>query len=247
MTTQPPKNPPNKKPIPGQREKDLQAPHLIQRYWDKFFQLHPLDAARHSAEALDWFRKRVSKDLKVRADQVIKNSADDYQRYEEKHDRSMIGKLFLYEYEAVTAGDIENNVYDRYPMVFFFNITKSKEGKLLYWGLNMHYLTPKERAAVYSGLIKLKNAKGYTPKTKLRLQWDLIKTVCKMPLVDRAVHAYRADRIQSRIVEIPATDWPVALFLRIERWMSISGDHPSASQGRNNIRLKARIKKPTLR
>lgn len=237
---------PKKKPIPGQREKDLQAPHLIQRYWEKFFQLHPIDVQRHSDAALDWFRKRVSKDLKVRADQIIK-STDDYNRYAEKHDRSMIGKLYLYEYEAVEAGDEENGVYDKYPTVFFFNISKSKEGKLLYWGLNMHYLLPKERAAVYSGLMKLKAQKGVTPKTKLKLQWDLIKTVCKHPLVERAVHAYRADRIQSRIVEIPATDWPVALFLRIEKWMSVEGNHPLASTARSNLRKKARISKPKLK
>lgn len=207
------------KPVPGKRAKDIQAPEMIERYWAKFFNAHPIDAERHGKEALDWFRMRVSKDLKVDAKKIIQAQSD-YRKLSTA-ERTMIGKLYLFEYEAVEAGDEEAGVYDKFPMVFFFNVTKTKEGKTVLYGLNVHYLTPKQRAVLYMGLMKLKTNAKWTPNTKLRLQWQLIKQVTSDAMAEKAVHAYRLDRLKSRLVEIPSNDWIVAAFLRVERWIHI--------------------------
>lgn len=232
----------NTKPIPGKRDKDLDAPDLIERYWDKFWKAHPTDFARHSEEAVDWFRVRVSKDLRVQARHIIQEQSD-YRKLT-KADRTMIGKLYLYEYEAEEAGDADTGFYDRYPMVFFFNVVKNNAGNTLLYGINMHYLTPKQRAVLYMGLMKLKTSKKWSPNTKLRLQWNLIKSVANHKLAEKAVHAYRLDRMQSKLVEIPSNDWIIAVFLRLEKWLQAKGtDHPLPSEARRKVQNKKMLAK----
>ena len=86
-------------------------------------------------------------------------------------------------------------------------------------GLNVHYLQPNQRAALYKALMKLKTTKGISERTRLRMEWETIKTVAGAKIAETAIHAYRADRFVSRVVEIPAEDWIVAVFLRTERWV----------------------------
>lgn len=226
------------KAVPGKRDKDLQAPNLIERYWDKFFRAHPADFERHGKEAADWFRARISKDLKVDARKMIKEDSD-YRKLANV-DRTMIGKLYLFEYDAKSAGDDENGVYDRFPTVFFFNVSKTKDGHTLIHGINMHYLTPKQRALVYMGLMKLKTSKQWSPKVKLRLQWELIKQVTSSALAEKAVHAYRLDRFVTRVMEIPANDWIICVFLRTERWIHID---PKEQMAQSDLRRKVNNRK----
>lgn len=223
-------------------QREIQSPDLIDRYWRKFFNANPNSAQKYSEEALDWFRKRVSKDLKVNANSIINAGTDNYKR--RNGNKISIGKLYLYEYEAVSAGHDATNTYDRYPMVFFFDNYKSKDGKQILLGINVHYLTPMQRAHLYKGLLKLKNIKNLNEKTRLNLEWQSIKAVAGHKVAESAVHAYRVDRIQSRLVEIPANDWIVAVFLRTERWIKISGmDSIRQSFVRQKIKNRAKIKR----
>ena len=198
----------------------LNSPELVERYWNKFYQVNAAQQKIYSDEALKWFRLRVSKDVRVKASSIIESSSDKYVRRTSKHtSRTAMGKLYLYEYEAETAGNSELGVYDRFPMVFFFGSFKSKEGKIILLGLNVHYLQPNQRAALYKALMKLKTTKGISERTRLRMEWETIKTVAGAKIAETAIHAYRADRFVSRVVEIPAEDWIVAVFLRTERWV----------------------------
>ena len=217
--------------------KELMSPNMIERYWDKFYKANNVQAKAYSDEAVQWFKNRVSKDLKVHADKII-NANSDYKKRNPKQAKNLAGKLFTYEYAAETAGG-DHGYYDRYPMVFFFDTYRSKEGKLILLGLNVHYLTPTQRANLYKHLMKLKNTKGITEKTRLRLEWESIVAYAGQKICETAVHAYRADRVQSQLVEIPPEDFIVATFLRTERWVKpMSTDPAIQSYVRKLIRKK---------
>lgn len=233
----------NTKEKSGKIKDEAIAPDMITKFWLKFFDANPGDVARHGDVALKWFRIQVSKFMNLKADRII-HAPEGYHATAAKGQRGMIGKLYLFEYEAQEAGDAESGLYDRYPMVFFFNVSKTKEGKTVLWGLNMHYLEPRYKAVLYKELMKLKTTKGWTPKTKLKAQWDLIKTVCQSRLAERAVHAYRVDRVKSRMIEIPASDWIVAVFLQLAVFIKAE-DHTvglSASDNRKSVTRKSRLK-----
>lgn len=214
------------KPSKNIFEEDEVSPDIVQRYKDKFQRVHPAEADRYSLEALNWFRLRVSKDLNVKQTQLLQQEI--YNKKTGTENNQLIGKMYFFKYAAQTAGDEDDEVFDGFPMVFFFNAVRSKEGKMILYGLNIHYLSPKERMLFFWELLKLKSNKRFRKQTKLKMSWDLIKSVAKTALYEKAVHCYRVDRIQSRLIEIPAYDWGVAVFLRLERWVPVKAEHSRA-------------------
>lgn len=197
---------------------DFVTPDTVQRFIDKFNKATKGAIERHSAESLDWFRRRISKDSNMSKTRMLKQPGD-YKKRRGTENRTLIGKLFYFQYAAENPGDRALGVYDQFPMVFIFNSTRSKEGHKILWGLNMHYATPQQRAVLYSQLLKLKAGKGYTDQTKLRLTWKLIKSVSQHKLYEKCVHAYRVDRLQSQLIEIHPKDWEVAVFLNLQKWV----------------------------
>lgn len=203
-------------------DEDFMSPEIIQSYINKFqkAQASNVSLKRYTKESLDWFRMRVSKDTKYNRQRLIKNYGD-YKRRSGKENKTLVGRLYYFEYRAVEAGDKENNVYDQFPMVFIFNTSISSEGKKLLHGLNMHYLHPKERAIVYLKLLHVRNKKGWTNATKLKVSWEIIKSLVDHRLYEKAVHTYRVDRIQTKLIEIHPAHWEIAVFLRLETWVHV--------------------------
>lgn len=200
-----------------EEDDDYLKPDIVARFLKKFKSATKGSIERHTIDSLDWFRKRISKDVNISRTALLKDTGD-YRTKSGKEDTSLIGKLYYFNYEAEGVGNSELGVYDEYPMVFIFNSTKTKEGKQVLWGLNLHYATPAERATLYMELLKLKTTKGWSEKTKLKMSWNLIKGVASHRLYKKCVHAYRVDRMKSRLVEIKPEDWEVAVFLQLQRW-----------------------------
>ena len=218
---------------------EYMSPVMLDKYWNKFFKANATQEKQYSKQAVEWFQKRIAKDLKVQAGKIIDADSDYKKRTAKQTARLSAGSLYTFEYEAEGAGG-EHGMYDRFPMCFFFNSFKSKEGKTILLGLNVHYLTPAQRATLYKGLMKLKNTKGISERTRLRLEWEAILSVAGSKIADLAVHAYRADRFRSHVVEIRPEDWIVACFLRTERWLKpVSADPAVQSHVRRIIRRKA--------
>lgn len=199
---------------------DFVKPAIIQSYIDKFQKASDGKFERHTAHSLDWFRKRISKDLNKNRHSMI-TQAGDYKKRTGKENKTLVGRLLYFEYLAEEAGDKELQVYDQFPMVFIFNTSLSNDGKKLLHALNMHYLLPKERAIVYLKLLKLRNKKSWSYATKLKLSWVFIKSLLSHRIYEKAVHTYRVDRMQSKLIEIYPEDWEIAVFLRLEKWVSV--------------------------
>lgn len=210
-------------------DEDEVSPLLIQRYNQMFTNLTKGQIQRHTKESLDWFRLRLSKDLHVKANQIIKSTA--YAKRTGHENKGLIGRMFLFDYSAQNPGDAELGIYDQYPLVFFFNSTKTKDGHTVLFGLNCHYLKPKERMLFFLQLLKLKNSAGYKPKkARLKLTWDAIKRVATHKYFERCVHAYRVDRIQSKLVEIKPFDWEQVIFLSLQHWVHIDPNKDKMTQ-----------------
>jgi hypothetical protein len=198
------------------------SPDIVQKYKNLFYKVNPKDASRYTQDALTWFRDRISKDLKP--DQASLLDTTLYGKKTGTENAQLIGKMYFYEYKAETAGWKELGVYDRYPLVFFFASGKTKDGKLILTGLNMHYLTGKERQLLLWELLKAKSSNVLRPQSRLKLTWEIIKGVSDSKLYERAVHSYRLDRLQTKLVEIPANDWSVVTFLRTEKWIALDSN-----------------------
>ncbi len=225
-------------------DETLKRPEMVNKFWNKFKTAHPVTISQYSVEALKWFRTIVSKSLHLRADRILQDTGD-YKTKAKTPKDGFIGRLYLFEYKAEEAGHAATGTYDKYPVVFFFNLVKSEQGKWLLYGLNMHYLSPTQRLVMFQELLRLKTTKGITERTKLKLQWDLIKSVGGSGLHEKAVHAYRLDRIRSKMVQIPANDWPIAIFLQIQQFVKVD-DHSTPNQSTIRKSVYAKPKKPRL-
>lgn len=195
------------------------SPDLVRRYIRKYREANGAAAPRHTKESAAWFYKRVSKDFNVRAQ---RKKLFETQAYAHRGVGSVVpGRLYMYHYDAIDEGG-KLPYWDMFPVTFFFNSSVSKAGKQLLHGLNMHYLPPRLRYILFLELLKLKTSKKYTPRTRLRMEYELIKSVSATGLYQPCVKTYRADHIKSHLVEINPNDWEIVLFLNIDQWQKAS-------------------------
>lgn len=210
----------------------LVSPELVQRYKDKISKVMPHETDMHSKEALNWFRSRISKDVSLSAKKLLNS---DYKRKQATQSTQLLGKLFLFQYKAETAGHKETQTYDMFPMVFFFNSVR-KNGKTVLYGLNTHYLLPKQRQVLLEALLKIRSSKRLTANTRIKMTWDVIKAVVDAPIYEKAVHAYRTDRFVTSLTEVPAMDWNVAVFLNLQKFVHIRGENVYRTDIRKKLR-----------
>lgn len=195
------------------------SPDLVRRYIRKYREAMGVNAQRHTRESTEWFQKRVSKDFNVRAQ---RKQLMDTPAYRHRGASAVeIGKMYLFHYDAIDEGG-RLPYWDMFPVTFFFNKSTSKNGKALLHGLNLHYLPPRLRYILLMELLKLKTSKGYTPRTRLRMQYDAIKAASQTGVFTPCIKTYRVDHVRSVMTEINPNDWEIVTFLNIDQWQKAS-------------------------
>lgn len=172
---------------------------------------NPATVKRNTEASMDWFRKYVG-----RAYNRVGTGSMFRDRGLWKSQASM-GKMYFFEYDALHKDTLP--VWDRYPIVIFFDAYKSKAGDQILLGLNFHYLPPALRMAAFRGLLKFRTEKRYRRNTKLDFSWQVIKVLSQSKYYKHAVHAYRVDHLKSVLVEIPSQSWEMALFIPVQRFV----------------------------
>lgn len=168
------------------------------------------DVSRYTRESADWFRKYIPRAY---------NKANSGQLFKDQSllkNKVQLGKLYCFHYDAVWKHKLNN--WDAFPMIFPFSSYKSKEGKEIILGLNVHWLPPKERMLMFIALLKFRNESRYRKSTRLQLEWQLLKAMSESKLYSKAVHAYRLDHVKSQFVEIPSQSWEMAIFLPVDNF-----------------------------
>ena len=162
-------------------------------------------AGAKARAAGDWFREKVkqaSASARMRAvtpTQLLKR--------QEATDTEL-GQMLFYKYDPKFAKKLP--YWDMYPLVFPFE--KAKGG---FYGLNLHYIPPRERAVLMDELNSYVTNKKYDATTRLKLSYDLLKGFGRaVPCVKR----YLGTNVRSNTVRIDADEWEIAIFLPVERF-----------------------------
>ena len=166
-------------------------------------------AGAKARAAGDWFREKVkqaSASARMRAvtpTQLLKR--------QEATDTEL-GQMLFYKYDPKFAKKLP--YWDMYPLVFPFE--KAKGG---FYGLNLHYIPPRERAVLMDELNSYVTNKKYDATTRLKLSYDLLKGFGRaIPCVKR----YLGTNVRSNTVRINADEWEIAIFLPVERFQKES-------------------------
>ena len=157
----------------------------------------------------DWFKEKVKQaaaSARMRAvtpTQLLRRQPEE---------NIILGKMFFYKYDPKWAKKLP--YWDMYPLVFPFE--KVSRG---FYGINLHYIPPKDRAVLMDQLNKFANNKKYDKSTRLELTYNLLKGYGRaVPCVKR----YLRDHVISETVRIDADEWEIAIFLPVERFQKES-------------------------
>ena len=158
-----------------------------------------------SKKARDWLRRNL-KTLRVIQKNIL--SATDALFV----GKIIIGKMYFFSYDPKTKETLP--FYDQFPLVI--PIEKYSDGFL---GLNLHYISPTQRIALLSKLYALLNNKNFNETTKLRISYDILSGASRFKEFAPCVKRYLYPHLRSKIIEIPPSDWEIAVFLPTERFV----------------------------
>ena len=159
---------------------------------------------KRSREARNWLKAKIGALRPTKGDLMR-----DKQRLREK---SFIGRMYFYFYDPKTKDSLP--YYDKFPLVI--PIERYPDGFL---GLNLHYISPKQRILLLDKLSVLLTDNNYDEKTRLRISYDYLARASKMYQAKPCIKRYLFSHIQSRFLEITADEWDIAAMLPVESFV----------------------------
>lgn len=182
-----------------------------------FYKANPASKKRNTQKSLQWFSKFVPKNYnRVRTARMFRDR-------DLWADAITPGQMFFFEYDAKHKDALP--VWDRYPLIFPWDMWKGGDGNYgesgvtYFIGINLHFLPPSLRFAAMKALLSTRNEKRYRPNTKLKISWQVLKSLSNSKYFEHSVKIYRMDQVRSKFVKIPARSWELAVFLPTARFV----------------------------
>jgi len=159
-------------------------------------------------KARKWFRNKAQ-DLTVNKMDLI---SDD--RLTQRN-APRPGKMFFFFYDPKTKATLP--YYDTFPLILY---VESAPGG--FYGLNLHYLPPAPRAKLFDALLNTANNKKFNDSTRLKINYSILKSTSKYSAFAPCFKHYLSGYVKSKIVEVDAPEWPIAMFLPTESFRKAS-------------------------
>ncbi len=131
-----------------------------------------------------------------------------------QRNKPLIGRLFMYFYDPKTKETLP--YYDQFPLIVMVG---PAEGG--FYGLNLHYLSPRMRAVFFDKLMDHMNNDKMDATTRLKLTYNMLSSISKLREFEPCFKRYLFKHMTSKTVEVPPDQWETALFLPTD---SFSGE-----------------------
>ena len=158
----------------------------------------------NTKDSLDWFRKQLRGMKRVSRQGLLKDPEVQLAR------RILPGRMYMYFYDPKHKKTLP--YYDRFPLIV---AVKPAPGG--FYGLNLHYLPPILRARLFDGLLQYEVGDGDFMK-KMRITLGRLQGVSKLRFYKPCYKHYLNKQIDSRVVQVPASNWDFTLFLPSEQF-----------------------------
>jgi len=162
-------------------------------------------AAGGEVKSYLWYRNAVRK-FAIRVDdnpeRLIRDEVQDSMGQEEQEDDNQIrryavsGHMYMFEYKAKTANKLP--YYDTFPLVYVIKATRHE-----FWGLNLHYMSPKKRAWVVK---RLMDGRIDAPRN--------------------CFHKYITSHVDGFLLDLAAEEWATAILLPVESFVRKTRGRP---------------------
>lgn len=112
------------------------------------------------------------------------------------------GNIYFAVYDPIHKDKLP--VWDEFPLLMPWDVwTNEKNGHKYVISINLHYLPPALRFQAMRAILKLKSEDRYRDSTKLKLSWELLKSMSQHKLFEHSVKMYRLDHFRSLFIKIP--------------------------------------------
>ena len=122
-----------------------------------------------------------------------------------------VGSMYLFSYDAKFKDTLP--YWDRLPLIFPFKVVKGG-----FYGINLHYLTPRLRARLMDGLYDLANNGRFDETTKLRMNYQLLNSISKLRYFKPCIKHYLNTQVRSNFMYIYPSERDIAIFLPLARF-----------------------------
>ena len=160
-------------------------------------------------KAREWFRKKARKLTDVNRLDLIADERLTQLR------APRTGKMYMFTYDPKTKQQLP--YYDTFPLILFVDTYQGG-----FRGLNMHYLPPPARARLFDALLETANNRKFDESTRLKLNYNLLSSTAKYSAFAPCFKHYLSGHVKSRVVEVDAPEWSIALFLPTESFRKAS-------------------------
>jgi hypothetical protein len=151
--------------------------------------------------SIDWFREAVSDDDGKNRGLLKRKTT--------LHTNAIVpGQMYFFGYDAKHKDTLP--YWDAFPLIFPLD----DQGPH-FLGLNMHYLQPNLRSALFDKLVT--DDKGNRASQMAR-SYNTLKSAAKFQLFQPCLKRYLKSHMTSRFIHVPPEAWEDALFLPVADW-----------------------------
>lgn len=175
---------------------------LLQKYTDRVRsrQIRPFTKASR-----DWFIDMLmSNELKGGQTHYLRDSALT------SRSQVLIGRMYMFVYDPKHKGTLP--YYDRFPLIIAADRPEKGKG---FFGLNLHYLRPTDRAIFFDKLIAAYSTSGRQLKdsTRIEISYRILKSASRLRAYKHTFKRYLPSHVKSAFVEVPPEHWETAIYL----------------------------------
>ena len=124
------------------------------------------------------------------------------------------GKLYLYAYDAKNKDTLP--VWDKFPLILCLGSKVAKNGNLLFYGLNLHYVPPRVRQEFLEIMLVYQSTKRLTDKTKLNVDWQKAKS---FQYAQKMIKAYLPVQMKSPASEVDPSEWINVIYMPLQSFV----------------------------
>ena len=169
--------------------------------------------------AREWFRKKA-RDTRVNR-QKLMTSTDRLQSM------PTVGNMYCYAYDPKWKTKLQ--YYDEFPLIF---VVEPAQGGFI--GINLHYVSPRNRIILMDSLTKIATDSKYNSKTRLAMSYSVLKGLSKYNMIKPCLKRYLYGQVRSNFVKIEANEWDIAIFLPVQKFKKAAASTVWSDSARNS-------------
>jgi hypothetical protein len=158
----------------------------------------------NSAAAREWFSKKIRESSVINRRTLLSDS-------ERKAATPQIGKMYFYNYDPKFKDKLP--YYDEFPLIFVIDYFSGG-----FMGINLHYVSPRNRMEIMESLSGIATNKRYDASTRLALSYKVLRGVSKFSTMKPCIKKYLFSNVKSSFVTINANEWDIAIFLPVQKF-----------------------------